>query len=379
MLYCLLNKALYGLKQGGRQWYLKLSEVMKLIGFTKVRSEPCVYVYERNGDRVLVPSYVDDLHIISKSSEAIAKIKSELSSHFKLRDLGPTKWFLGIHITRDRSNHTLSLSQRQYCEDMLKEFGMWDVNPVSTPMVPGSHLIAAADQQPQEDLDFMKDKAYMRAVGKLNYLALGTRPDISYATSTLARFNSNPGPAHWRAVKHLFRYIKGTIDYKLTYGSTPHPTAFLTFSDADYAGDQDGAKSTSAYTVLMAGAAVSWSSKLQTRVARSTTESEYIAGEAASREINFFRYLFEDMGYKVELPRPLGMDNQSAIQAAKNPEHQGRMKHMNPIYHGFRESVGLGEVSPFFTPTLAMPADILTKALEKHKVLACNKLLGLGL
>ena len=111
----------------------------------------------------------------------------------------------------------------------------------------------------------------------------------------------------------------------------------------------------------------------KTRVARSTTESEYIAGEAASREINFFRYLFEDMGYKVELPRPLGMDNQSAIQAAKNPEHQGRMKHMNPIYHGFRESVGLGEVSPFFTPTLAMPADILTK------VLACNKLLGLGL
>ena len=198
---------------------------------------------------------------------------------------------------------------------------MWNVNPVSTPMVPGLHLIPAPSPQSLEDAEYMKDKAYMRAIGKLNYLALGTQPDISFTTSTLARFSSNPGPEHWRAVKHLFRYIKGTMDYKLTYGRTPHPTAFLSYSDADYAGDQDKARSTSGWVILMGGGAVSWSSKLQTRVAESTTESEYIPKEMAP-----FRWVLEDIGYKVELPILLGMDNQSAIAAAENPEHQGHMK-----------------------------------------------------
>ena len=90
-LYCLLLKAVYGLKQGSRQWYLKLSEVMKDLGFKKVRSEPCVYIFLRGDDRVIVPSYVDDLHIASKSKEAIQRVKDELSKRFKLRDLGPSK------------------------------------------------------------------------------------------------------------------------------------------------------------------------------------------------------------------------------------------------------------------------------------------------
>jgi hypothetical protein len=167
------------------------------------------------------------------------------------------------------------------------------------------------------------------------------------------------------------------MDYKLVYGPSSHPANFITYSDADYAGDPDTAKSTTGYALLMGGAAVAWSSKLQTRVARSTTESEYMAGEAASREIAFFRYIFEDLGFKVPLPRPLAMDNQSAIAAAKNPEHQGRMKHINPIYHGFREFVEHGEVAPYFVPTLSMAADILTKSLDKPKVLNCVKMLGL--
>lgn len=377
-LYCLLLKAIYGLKQGGRQWYLKLSEVMKSIGFRKLRSEPCVYVFERDGERIIVPSYVDDLHIVAKTKDAIARVKQQLAQHFKLRDLGDTKFFLGIHITRDRTNQTLSLSQRQYCEDMLREFNMLECNPVKTPMLPGLKLSINDCPQNDEDRAFMKDKPYLRAVGKLNYLALATRPDISFAVSTLARFGANPGPNHWAAVKHLLKYIKGTMDYKITYGPSPHPTAFLSFSDADYAGDQDKARSTSGWVILMGGGAVSWSSKLQTRTAESTTEAEYISGESVTREMAFFRWILEDLGYKLDLPRPLGMDNQSAIAAAKNPEHQGRMKHMNPIYHAFRDRVELKEVSPYYISTSSMPADILTKPLHRDKVKTCCDLMGIG-
>jgi hypothetical protein len=91
----------------------------------------------------------------------------------------------------------------------------------------------------------------------------------------------------------------------------------------------------------------------------------------------FFRYVFEDLGYPVSLPRPLAMDNQSAIAAARNPEHQGRMKHMDPVYHGLRESVELNEVAPYYVPTLQMAADILTKPLDRPKVVDGVQMLGL--
>jgi hypothetical protein len=180
------------------------------------------------------------------------------------------------------------------------------------------------------------------------------------------------------AVKHVLRYIKGTLDYKLTYGPSSHPVAFTTFSDADYARDPDKGKSTTGWVILMAGGAVSWCSKLQTRTAQSTTEAEYVAAESARREMAFFYHVMGDLHYPVTLPLPLAMDNQSAIAAAKNPEHQGRMKHMNPIYHGLREAVELKEVAPYYVPTSDMIADILTKPLPVSQVKMFTALLGLS-
>lgn len=378
LLYCLLLKALYGLKQGGRQWYLKFSSVMKEMGFTRVKSESCVYVWKRGeSDRVIVPSYVDDLFVAAKDSARKEQVKKELSRHFQLRDLGPIKHYLGIHITRDRSKRTLSLSQRQYCIDMLEECGLLDCNPVATPMRPGLHL--STDNSPTTDAEKEQMKFYQfpRMVGKVMYLAQASRPDITWTAHQLACFNSNPGMAHVRAMKYLVRYIAGTINYKITYGPTPHPADFITSSDADYAGERNSGRSTSGYVVMMAGGAVSSSAKLQTRVTYSTTESEFIAGNSASREITFFRFTSEDLGYKITLPRPLAMDNQSAIKAAKNPEYGGRMKHLNPINLGFRESVEKGEVAPYYISTDDMAANILTKSLDRHKVLKCCKMLGL--
>ena len=378
LLYCLLLKALYGLRQGGRQWYLKLSEVMKEIGFRKVRSEPCVYLWEDStGGKVVVPTYVDDCHIIGKKKESIQHIKAELQRHFKLHDLGPTSWFLSVNIKCNHSTHTITLSQRQYIVDMLRDFGMEDCTPVKTPMVPGLHLEKPGNPLSAEEVEFMKDKPYLCAIGKLTWLANGTRPDIACAAGVLACFNNCAGKAQWTAVKHLLCYIKGTMDYKLQYGPHPHPTAFASFSDTDYAGDADSAKSTTGFVLLMGGGAVSWSSKLQSRVACSTTEAEFIAGGTCTRDMAFFRYIFEDLGYKIALPQGLGINNQSAICVAKDPEHQGHMKHLNPIYYVFREQVEAGEISPHFVPTMDMPADILTKALPREQVKKAVSILGL--
>jgi hypothetical protein len=261
---------------------------------------------------------------------------------------------------------------------MLEELGMAECHPVNTPMAPNLILSKTMSPQSDADVEYMKDKQYQRAVGKLNYLALTTRPDISFTVSRLARYSANPGPEHWKAVKHVLRYIKGTLDYKLTYGPSAHPVDFKTFSDADFARDPDKGKSTTGWVILMAGGAVSWCSKLQTRTAQSTTEAEYVAAESARREMAFFTHVFGDLHYPVTLPLPLAMDNQSAIAAAKNPEHQGRMKHMNPIYHGLREAVELKEVAPYYIPTSDMVADILTKPLAVAEVRTFTTLLGLS-
>ena len=221
-----------------------------------------------------------------------------------------------------------------------------------------------------EKINFMKDTPYLRAIGKLTWLANGTRPDIAYAAGVLARFNNCAGKAQWTAVKHL-PYLKGTLDYKLHYGPCPHPATFASLSDID------SAKLTTGFVLLLGGGAVSWSSKLQSCVARSTTEAEFIAGESCTRDVGFFRYILEDLGYKITLPQPLGMNNQSAFRVSKNPEHQGRMRYLNPIYCGFRKEVEAGEISPHFVPTVDMPADILTKALTREQVEKAVNMLGL--
>ena len=123
----------------------------------------------------------------------------------------------------------------------------------------------------------MENALYLNAVGSLQYLATMTRPDIAYSVSCLARFNSSPGPKHWAAVKHLLRYCKGTMDYKLHYSAQLGTELFTTYCDASHGDCLDTGRSTGGYLILLGGGAIGWSSKLQSFVTLSTTEAEYIA------------------------------------------------------------------------------------------------------
>jgi len=224
----------------------------------------------------------------------------------------------------------------------------------------------------------MRSVPYLQAVGSLMYLAVSTRPDIAYSVGVLARFNQNPGPLHWKAVKHLFRYLKGTIDYKLTYsGLYPSSELFTTYSDADHAGNPDNGCSTSGYVVKMGNGAVSWSSRLQGIVELSTTEAEFVAATSAGQEILWLRHLFTELGYKVDSPSTLHIDNRSALSVAKNPEHHGRMKHLDLRFYWLRDEVEQGKINVVHLPTDLMPADILTKSLGRLKVGEMVTMLGL--
>ena len=373
-----LKRALYGLKQAGHQWHKKLDSVMSGMGFKLVRCDNSIWIYQNDGVHIIIPVYVDDMTIACKRTEQYASTVKELKKHFKLKELGPLSSLLGVSVHRDRSRRRLTLSQSQYISDVLQTFGLADVRPVATPLDPGAKL--SKEQAPKNDEERlqMQNIPYSQLVGALMYLAVATRPDIAHSVGVLARFSSNPGFAHWTALKHLCRYLQGTKDYKLCYEPDPKSSeVFLTYADADYGGDPDSRRSTSGLVVKMGSGAISWASKLQPVVTLSTTEAEYISATSAGQEILWLRNLFSEIGYKIKGASTLHLDNQSAIAVTRNPEHHGRMKHLDLRHYWLRDVVKDGLVAVKYIPTKSMPADIMTKPLPKATVEDMRRMLGL--
>ena len=347
----------------------KFAEVMHLMGCTQLHSDPCIYIWERDGIKIFVPVFVDDITLASKSKEAQDAFVAELATYFKLQDLGPTSFLLGIEIIRDRPKCRLYLSQRQYIVNKLAEFGMTDCKPVGTPMTPGLQLSKEESPKTEEEVEEMRNIPYMNAVGSLLYLATTSRPDIAYIAGVLARFNSNPGVAHWKAVKHAFRYLKGTLDMKLEYGADEDTEElFVTFCDADHGGNPDNGKSTSGILVKVGRGAVIWTSKLQSIVTLSTTEAEHVAGVVGGKEICWMRNLMLELGYKIKGPSQLWMDSQSSMSVAKSPEHHEQMKHLDLHFYWLRDEVERRTIELMYLQTDDMLADLLTKYLPKPKV-----------
>jgi len=226
-------------------------------------------------DLVLLPFHVDDGTYASSSHELNKTLVAWLAQFFKLHDLGPTEFLLGIAIKQDLIAGTTELSQRQYVIEILDRFAMSSCTSVTMPMVPG--LCLSRTDLPQTDKEHaaMTDLPYGNAVGVLLYLATLTWPDVLFTVATLCRFIANPCVKHWNAVKHLLRYLQGTKDVRLVYRRDLFDPCniFTAYCDTDHAGNIDNEHSTGGYALLIAGAAVSCSSRLQTITALSTTEA----------------------------------------------------------------------------------------------------------
>ena len=206
---------------------------------------------------------------------------------------------------------------------------------------------------------------------------IATRPDIAYTVGVLCRFVENPGPDHWYAAKRVLRYLKGTVHTTLYYSHTPTPDLFTTYSDADLSGNPDNSRSTGGFAVCIGGGAVQWGSRLQPHVSLSSTESEYTTASKVGCEIMWMRYLFQELGYDTSRPSPLLVDNKSAIQVAKHPEHQSTMKHVHRAYHWIRDHVERGEIAVSHVPGDDNMADIFTKPLGRVKFSKFRAMLGL--
>ncbi|EIW72356.1 hypothetical protein TREMEDRAFT_26101, partial [Tremella mesenterica DSM 1558] len=368
-----LRKSLYGLKQSPRCFNKALDKWLQSQGLLPTKADPCFYS-KREGDNILMLSvHVDDQLIACNNRTMLDNFKAALNSEFECSDSGPVGYFLGFNIHRDRTNHKLFMSQEHYFESLLERFDLKDCNPAKTPLPSGFRPIPATDQEHEE----AKHYPYAQAVGAILYASTITRPDLAFPASLLSRFLSKWNDSHWKAVKHLLRYIRGTSDLCLTFNKENSSRIALGYADADWGGDLDTRRSTTGYVFKVYGGVVAWKSRRQPTVALSTTEAEYMASSDATRQAVWLRQLLDDLGLGLgEEPLKLLNDNAETIALAKNPVHHNKTKHIDLRHHYIREKVEDNTVSLGHVPSAENIADLLTKALPSDTFDRLRELLG---
>ena len=349
---CKLQKALYGLKQAPRAWFEKFSTTLTSLGFSSSHYDSGLFTRTTELGTIIVLLYVDDMIITGSDTAGISELKTSLSSHFEMKDLGNLHYFLGLEVLSDSSG--IYLCQAKYISDLLSKAGITDTKVASTPLEYNLRLTPASGP-PLRD-----PTLYRQLVGSLVYLTV-TRPDIAHAVHTVSQFMASPCSDHHAAVLRILRYLKGTMFHGLHFSSTSSPI-LQGYSDADWDGDLTDRRSTTGYCFFLGDSLISWRSKKQSLTARSSTEAEYRALADTTQELLWLRWLLSDMGAPQSDPTPLWCDNTSAIQIAHNDVFHERTKHIEIDCHFVRQHVVRKTVHLKPISTTDQPADLFTKS-----------------
>ncbi|TQE01264.1 hypothetical protein C1H46_013171 [Malus baccata] len=350
---CRLHKSLYGLKQAPRAWNEKFTSFLPGLGFKASLADPSLFVQHTSLGTVVLLLYVDDIILTGSSSQLIDGVIQALAKEFDLKDLGQLHYFLGLQITYQPQG--LFVSQTKYIKDLLEKVDLQDSKPCNTPCLPYHRLSKT------EGIPYHSPHQYRSIVGALQYLTF-TRPDIAFSVNQCCQFMHHPMDSHVVAVKHILRYLSGTLHYGLQF--QPGKLQLQAYSDADWAGDPNDRRSTSGHIVYLGSSPISWASKKQHTVSRSSTEAEYRALAIAAAELAWVRQVLCDLCVPLFTAPVLYCDNISGIALSSNPVFHSRVKHIEIDYHFVRERVIRGDLHVLHVSSKEQFADILTKGLS---------------
>ncbi|XP_042002478.1 uncharacterized mitochondrial protein AtMg00810-like [Salvia splendens] len=261
-LVCRLKKSLYGLKQASRQWYLKLSKVLSGFGHQQSASDHSFFFKKDSAGFFGIVIYVDDILVATNDRKKIESFKEFLAQHFKFKDLGTPKYFLGLEIARSKDG--ILVSQRKYAMDLLRDAGLLGCKPSSLPMDPSKQL-------GQDAGEVMKESSkYRRLIGRLLYCCI-TRPDITFVVHKLSQYVSKHCEEHWIAAEKTLRYVKGTPGHGLFHSRKLEPSLSI-LSYADWAACPDTRRSMTGYCLFLGTSLISWRAKKQHTISRSSAQ-----------------------------------------------------------------------------------------------------------
>ncbi|CAI7791779.1 unnamed protein product, partial [Closterium sp. NIES-54] len=317
-----LWRPVYGLRQAPREWHNTLRMTLAALGFAPSTADPSLFLHT---DATLPPFYVliyvDELVFATADTEALAHVKSELQKRHTCTDLGELTSYLGLRITRDRAQHSITLTRLHMVQQVLQRFGFTYSSPQSTPL-PIGHSLSA----PPSDESVEPSGSYPELLGCLMYLMTSTRPDLAYPLSLLARYVA---PGKHRKVDDLATQ-----------------------------------RSSQGYTFSLGSGSVSWRSTSSSSVLSSRCEAEIYVGAMAAQKLRWLTYLLTDLG---EAPRPppvLYVDNKAMLAICQEHRLEHRSKHIALRYFLARELQQRGQHYLAYVASQANIADVFTKALQ---------------
>mmetsp|Transcript_30431 Transcript_30431/g.69423 ORF Transcript_30431/g.69423 Transcript_30431/m.69423 type:complete len:1695 (-) Transcript_30431:406-5490(-) len=368
-----LNRSLYGLKQAPRHFFSYLGERLQRCGLTPSEFDPCLFL----SSDLIVVVYVDDLLVYARSDSAITDFVEKMKSfEVDIRKEGTAEGFLGVDVCRDGSVTTLT--QVGLTKRIIEALGL-------DPDMSRRVAVPAESKALGRDLDGEPAHGnfnYASVVGMLLYLCGHSRPDIAFAVHQCARYSFAPKRSHELALLRIGRYLKGTLDKGLILDPIDD-LRLDCYPDADFAGlwgqdhpqDSHCVRSRTGFLISLSGCPVVWSSKLQTEIALSTMEAEYIALSTACRSLLPISDLLQELGGCLGLP----VDPSSHLHIEVHEDNAGclvlgnmeprrmtpRSKHYAVKYHWFRSQIGPRNIKLTKIDTKDQLGDIFTKGLAQ--------------
>ncbi|CAI7850925.1 unnamed protein product [Closterium sp. NIES-54] len=329
------------------------------LGFAPSTADPSLFL---RTDTTLQPFHVlvDDLVFATGDTEALAHVKSELQKRHTCTDLCELTSYLGLRITRDRAQRTITSTQSHMVQQVLQRFGFTYYSPQSTPL-PTGHSLSA----PPSDESVEPSGPYPELVGCLMYLMTCTRPDLAYPLSLLARYVA-PGrhrKVHWDAAKRVLRYLCSTSGMGLVLGGRAR-VVLSGHADVSWVDDLATQQSSQGYTFSLGSDSVSWRSTRSSFVLSSSCEAEIYAGAMAAQELRWLTYLLTDLGEAPRSPSVLYVDNKAMLAMCQEHRLEHSTKHISLCYFLARELQQRGQLHLAYVASQANTADFFTKALQ---------------
>ncbi|CAI7864295.1 unnamed protein product [Closterium sp. NIES-53] len=341
--------------------YDTLRTTLAALGFAPSTADPSLFL---RTDSTLPPFYVlvyvDDLVFATADTEALAHVKSELQKRHTCTDLGEMTSYLGLRITRDRAQRTITLTQSHMVQHVLQRFGFTYFSLQSTPQPNGLSLSA-----PPSDESVEVSGPYPELVGWLMYLMTCTRPDLVYPLSLLARYVA-PGrhrKVHSDAAKRVLRYLCSTSGMGFVLGGRAR-VVLTGHADASWVDDLSTQRSSQGYTFSLGSGSVSWWSTGPFFVLSSSCEAEIYAGAMAAQELRWLTYLLTDLGEAPCSPPVLYVDNKAMLALCQEHRLEHRTKHIALRYFLAQELQQRGQLCLAYVASQAITADVFTKALQ---------------